>query len=235
MIAPIYEGVFMMKKFLYVLAVTACLSPFVNCHKGEEDADKALSKAPSIAIAQAKTFEAQVNRAEIIVTAVKNGDTPVKGVLNLSSGNMDLTEGATPAVSLNVDLSTYNSNLIERDDRVRKIFFDVTNTEFKTAMVTIQSLTVQQVNELRSKGKVGPVVVPMELKLHGVTQNLTAHVEVTTTPENRVVVKSVEPVVVSIAQFSLGENLAALIQACGHKSVDDTVKVDFTIEFEPRS
>lgn len=180
---------------------------------------------------KAALFKASVITSQMTVTVTKDESVPVKATFNIMSGTIDLS-GAAPAVKVVLDVTSWNSNLLERDDRVRKLFFHSDEPGFGTMTVTLDAVDQDTVARLRAEGKTAGVAVTGNLAFNGNSRPIAAKLNMGFNDKNRLAVLSAEPAVIKISEWGLSENLKTLIEACGHKSVADEVKAEFVFEFE---
>lgn len=186
---------------------------------------------PAVDPRQADLFKASVITSQMIVTVTKDENVPVKATFNLMNGSVDFS-GSDPAVKLAIDVTSWNSNLLERDDRVRKLFFRSDEPGFGMMAATVASVDPAVVSKLRAEGKASGVPVTGSLSFNGKMRPVPVKLNMGFNDKNRLAVLTAEPAVIKISEWGFSENLKALMQACGHKSVADEVKVEFVLEFE---
>lgn len=186
---------------------------------------------PSVDPRQAAVFKASVITSQMTVTVTKDEAVPVKATFNLMSGSIDFS-GASPAVKVVIDVTSWNSNLLERDDRVRKLLFRSDEAGFGTMTVTLDTADQAVVTKLRAEGKAAGVTVTGNLAFNGQSRPVAVKLNMGFNDKNRLAVLSAEPAVIKISEWGLSENLKTLMEACGHKAVADEVKVEFAFEFE---
>lgn len=177
-------------------------------------------------------FTASLNTSILYLTTLKDGGIPVKGSLNIAQGSLDLSGKSSPALSLTIDLESFDSGLPLRNERVRQIFFNSDKKEFSTAVLTVDSFPADVVKKLRDEKGLTEVIVDGNLDFHGKKQKLSVKLGVSVTPAGRLAVKSVTPVEVKISDWPLADNLKSLMQVCGHQKIDNVVTVDVNVEFD---
>ncbi len=159
------------------------------------------------------------------VVTIKNGDAPVRGTLDGVSGQVTVTgdwSGVDGQVA--VDLSTWDSALALRDDRIKETFFDL--AAHGTATFAVARL--EGVPEGGPSAEGSPVTVTGRLGLHGTEQEVVVAATLTPAGEGFRLVTT-EGFDVGMASYGLEERLQALLTLCGHASVDDTAKVSLDL------
>lgn len=162
---------------------------------------------------------------QVDVETIKNGSAPVSGSFAGVSGEVTIAgdwSGVDGDVS--VDLSSWDSGLELRDDRVKNTFFDLAAHGTATfALATVDGLPDGGPAETGS-----PVTVTGKLGLNGVEVDTT--VQATLTPAgDGYTLATTEAFQVGIAAHGLGDRLQALITECAHESVDDGVAVSLAL------
>lgn len=215
--------------------MTAC-SKFAQS-PGEVVSGEAVQK--KVAARTADEFKALTNASQMTVRMVKDDSVPVAATFNLKEGELKLSESGAVSTSVTpiaarvaVDVASFNSGLLLRDDRVRSIFFETQKAENTVMTVAIHAVSSDTISVLRSKGAVNGVPVTGSVSYFGKTLPLVATIDLSITAEDRLRATSASPVIVKISELGLNPNLAKLMMECGHKSVADEVRVEFALEFE---
>lgn len=142
------------------------------------------------------------------------------------NGNISSTGVAT----LTVDLSTVNTGVALRDERMRGLLFDVIN--FPTATVTV-AVPATLISSL-AVGQSAATDISASLNLHGVTGAITTKVSVQKLSANRVLVQSLSPILIKAGDYALTDGVEALRAAANLASVSVAVPVDFALVFDAR-
>lgn len=126
-----------------------------------------------------------------------------------------------------VDLSTVDTLIPIRDERMRELLFEVADhprARFRAAVEpgTVEALAVGESVRLDVAG---------ELDLHGAVQPLRATLLVTRAAEDRVTVATTRPVVLSADAFALGAGIQRLREIAGLDSITPMVPVSFALGF----
>jgi len=164
-----------------------------------------------LALADGKT----VSSGTVSLVQVKNGTAEVPATIAGVTGSVDLEAGTG---TLTIPVNAWDSALEIRDNNVRGTFFHA--DAHPTATFTLESLALTD-GQGAAKGT---------LTLYTGSVPVEAKVKVSTTEAGATQVETIEPFSVSIAALGLGEALTAVMQLCGHQSVDDAVKVGVSLE-----
>ena len=135
---------------------------------------------------------------------------------------------ANGLATVNIDLSSVETGIEIRNERMKSMLFDV--KQFSTATIETQ-VSLEALEKL----KVGESFhrhVPVSVSLHGKTQSLTAHSDVVKIADNKIAVYSTKPVLVDAAQFDLVNGIMALQKIAGLPSIATSVPVTFKLVFE---
>ena len=171
----------------------------------------------------------RVNGASVETIAIKNGSAEVKGVFKSVSGKLGFggtKDAPTLSGTVEVDLSSYNSGLELRDQRVQDLFFEA--AQHGTAVLKLK-------NSGPVPGKNFPMGEPTEISMKGTLTMHGAEAPVETTLVVRrtspidIKLETKEPLHVSIADFGMNGQLQALIKACAHQSVGDDILVNASV------
>ena len=172
--------------------------------------------------------------SKITWTAMKNGGTPVSGTLSVVDGGLAVTPAdlGTTDGALKVDLSHVDSGDALRDQRLIETFFGSNQDDGASAKVEVVEVNVEpkaiEIGQT-ARGTARFALLMKQGKVDGV-----AKIAIERPDPNRWHVTTSEPALLSVASLGLGPNLAALIQACGHKSVEDGVNVSLDLLFGPK-
>ncbi len=175
-----------------------------------------------------------VTGGEISVITVKDEEVEVPGRFGTLSGSFkfeDGTELTGLGGSMNIDLSSWDSDLPERDATVRGTFFDLVNHGTATFSLTEiegmpdEPLAVGHSAEVNARGW---------LKMHGAEVAVESKVKLSRAGEKEFHMDSVEPFDLSVEALGMTERLDALMTRCGHKSINDTVKVTLRLSLGPK-
>ena len=129
-------------------------------------------------------------------------------------------------LKINIDLSTVETQVDIRNQRMRELFFEV--TQYPQAVVTAE-LDVQELAQVDS-GAPLEIVKPFTLSLHGVEATAEAHLRVVAVG-GRAWVSTVRPILISAADFGLEGGVAALEKIAGLQAIAAVVPVSVDLKF----
>jgi polyisoprenoid-binding protein YceI len=149
-------------------------------------------------------------------------------VHNFTSLSGDIS--AAGVATLTIDLSTVNTGVALRDERMRGLLFDVTNYPTATVTVAVPATLISSL----AVGQSATTDISASLNLHGVTGAITTKVSVQKLSANRVLVQSLSPILVKAGDYALTDGVEALRAAVGIASISVAVPVDFALVFDAR-
>lgn len=215
---------------------------FTACSKLDPKPDEtAIGEAPrpKVSASAATEFKAATFASQILMRVTKDEKIPVAATFNVKAGELkwlDKPSGAaglrSAEASVVMDVASFNSGLLLRDERVREIFFGADNGVSAEVSFAVKAATPEDLVPLRTQGAVTGVAVTGDLKAFGKSLPIAATIDLSVTPEGRLRAVSTSPIVIKISELGLNTNLAKLMAECGHKSVSDEVQVEFALEFE---
>ena len=131
----------------------------------------------------------------------------------------------TGAVTVNIDLASVETGVGIRNERLQKMLFNVVN--FPQATVSAQ-LSEQQLMALKSGGSVAESI-SVSVALHGNT--VSKQVELAAAKAgNTVRVTTIQPIVITAAEFGLEAGVAALQQIAGLKAISRSIPVTVDLQ-----
>lgn len=164
-----------------------------------------------------------------LTSASKVGYVSIK---NNAIAEHNVFSGVTGSLSkkgqlkINIDLSTVETQVDIRNQRMRELFFEV--TQYPQAVVTAE-LDVQELAQIDS-GAPLEIVKPFTLSLHGVEATAEAHLRVVAVGE-RAWVSTVRPILISAADFGLEGGVSALQKIAGLEAIAAVVPVSIDLKF----
>ena len=126
-------------------------------------------------------------------------------------------------VSITVDLSSLDTKVAIRDERVLKHVFKT--AEFPHARITGPKVNVPAVGETSER------TVEMQLEIRGAAKPVSARVGVERTSDDTLVVQTIEPVLLDANQWALGEGFEILRDLVKLAHISTTVPVSFRFVF----
>ncbi|MCP5464439.1 MAG: hypothetical protein H7A33_05375 [Deltaproteobacteria bacterium] len=220
------------KTILFLLFTLAFLT---QCQQGSDSSQESENKEPSAVAkqvdAELSTQSLKIDASMLMAKTIKNGDTPVSGSLNFSKGNVVWMGEQFKEASAHLSLASWNSSLALRDQRVRDIFFGV--SQFGDDQLEISFFPKGKINLTELQGDEAKLVHgDVAIRFRGkLDLKRPAAVFVSKNQEGNLVVEIKDPVTVSISKLGLSQPLDKLIEICAHKSVDDQVEITGRLEF----
>jgi polyisoprenoid-binding protein YceI len=156
-----------------------------------------------------------------------------KNTHNVEVHNFTRISGAISAAgvaTLAIDLSSVNTNIALRDERMRDLLFQIAS--FPTATVTLNLPSGLLAN--LAIGDTSEIQITANLDLHGVTSPVATKVSVQRLSATRILVQNLSPVVVNAPDYALIAGVEALRAAVGIASISTAVPVDFTLIYDAR-
>ena len=163
-----------------------------------------------------------------LTSASKVGYVSIK---NNAIAEHNVFSGVTGSLSkkgqlkINIDLSTVETQVEIRNQRMRELFFEV--TQYPQAVVTAE-LDVQELAQVDS-GAPLEIVKPFTLSLHGVEATAEAHLRVVAVG-GRAWVSTVRPILISAADFGLEGGVTALQKIAGLQAIAAVVPVSVDLK-----
>lgn len=156
-----------------------------------------------------------------------------KNTSNVEVHNFTTINGSISSANvatLTIDLSTVNSGVALRDQRMRDLLFDVVNFPSATVTVPVPATLISSL----AVGQSATTDISATLNLHGVNGTITTKVSVQKLSSNRVLVQSLSPILVKAGDYALADGVEALRAAVGIASINVSVPVDFALVFDAR-
>lgn len=132
------------------------------------------------------------------------------------------------AVELKVDLSSVDTGVDIRDERMQAMLFDV--AQFAQATVT-GTVDLERVTKLEV-GETYTDSIALNLALHGLSKEVSSQVQVTRLADDKVLITTLEPVVLNAADYKLAEGLEALRVIAQLPAISPVVPVTYSLVFQ---
>jgi len=170
------------------------------------------------------SWSVDASASSLSYVSVKAGDVAESNSFSGLTGSVS----ADGAASVEIDLSTVETKVDIRNERMRDIFFEV--AQFPTAKVTakVDSAAFEKLGIGES------IIQPFEatLSVKAIEAPVETQISVTRTGEDSVLVTSVEPVIVYADALELSDGLATLQELASLPSIAPVVPVSFSIAFK---
>jgi len=148
--------------------------------------------------------------------SIKNNSIGENNAFERVSGSIS----ASGQVSVSVDLSSVETGIGIRNERLQKMLFEVAS--FPTATINA-ALSDSQIAALEAGG-VQTESVGVSISLHGKTVNKTANLSVSASGGD-VRVTTTQPIVITAQEFGLEAGVAALQQIAGLNAISRSIPV----------
>lgn len=139
------------------------------------------------------------------------------------SGGIDAQGKAT----LGIDLASVQTNIEIRDQRMREIVFQT--AQFPQASVTVQ-VDAAALSAM-APGSSSTAEYTATVDLHGVSQEVTAALQIVKLDADSVQVQNARPLLVAAGSFGLAEAVEQLREIAGLPAINPNVVVDFTLVY----
>jgi len=127
--------------------------------------------------------------------------------------------------SLNIDLSSVDTSIAIRDQRMNEHLFETA----KFSQATISGLVPSSLLSSLKANNTTKTTLSSQLSLHGQTVPVTLVVSVTKLTDGSLLVASVKPVIIKATDFDLVKGIEKLRQLAGLPSISTTVPVSFVL------
>lgn len=131
-------------------------------------------------------------------------------------------------LSVSVDLSSVDTKIGIRDERLKNNFFNV--SKYANAMLT-GNVEISRASSLEN-GDYYTDLVNLTLSLHGVDKQVQAEVTIVKLNENKWLVSSAKPVIVNAGDYKLAEGIETLKKLAGLPNISLAVPVTFELIFK---
>lgn len=182
----------------------------------------ALAVAALVALpAGAWTLEDETSAISYVT--IKNGEVAEPNLLSGLRGSV----AEDGAANVEVLLSSVETYIDIRNERMREILFKV--ADFPVATITAQ-LDMAALADL-APGESRETGFALTVAANGQESSYDAMALVTRAGENRVIVSSVQPIIVYADELGYSEGVAQLQEIAGLDSIQPAVPVSFTLSF----
>ncbi len=201
------------------LAIALALG-LAACAQPEGDAAK---DSPTAAPLAEGTWALDPAGSRLSYVSIKAGEVAEANRFDTLAG----TVAADGTATLEIDLASVNTGVDIRNERMREIFFGV--TEFPKASVTAKLDPAAFAGLAVGQSLTRPLKANVTIK--GASSDVETEVLVTRVAENRVTVVPTAPVIVSTDMFGLTDELGELRALAQLPSITPAVPVTFSLAF----
>lgn len=130
---------------------------------------------------------------------------------------------------VDIDLASVNTHIEIRDERIKDMLFNVVNypEASLSAQVDLKALNTMKVGDI----KIMPLKI--DLSLHDHQQQIDTKVSVSALSDGAFQVNTLEPIVIDINTFDLGEGVKALQDVAKLDSIATSIPVTAQFVFQP--
>ena len=132
--------------------------------------------------------------------------------------------------TLDIDLNTVETGIDIRNQRLKEMLFNTGQTPTATVAIELGD-NLSQVQGL-SAGEVMTLDVPAQVQISGETRDINSQLRVQHLGNQRFLVSSAQPLIITADQFGLEDGVEALREVAGLDSISIAVPVDFALFFE---
>ena len=188
----------------------------------------ALSSSSKSSTSAANTAAWNLNATDSYLNFVTAKNTHNMEVHNFTSLSGDIS--AANVATLTIDLSSVNTGIEIRNERMRGVLFEVANYPSATITVAIPSTLISGL----AVGQSASTDISASLNLHGVTGAITTKVSVQKLSANRILVQSLSPILIKAGDYALADGVEALRALANLAAISVAVPVDFALVFDAR-
>lgn len=147
-----------------------------------------------------------------------------------SFGTLSGTVSDEGVATLDIDLNTVETGVDIRNQRLKEILFNTGQTPTATVAIELGE-SLAQVQGLEA-GEVMALDIPAQVQISGETREINSQLRVQRLGEQRFLVSSAQPLIITADQFGLQGGVEALREVAGLTSISIAVPVDFALFFE---
>ena len=132
-------------------------------------------------------------------------------------------------LAISIDLSSVETQVEIRNQRMRELFFEVARYPKATITAQFEAEELAQVDS----GAPLQIVKPFTLSLHGVEAEVEAQVSIVAVG-NRAWVSTVKPILISAGDFGLDGGVEALREIAGLQAISSAVPVSVDLRLQKK-
>jgi polyisoprenoid-binding protein YceI len=141
-------------------------------------------------------------------------------------------EGVTGSISnsgkveINIDLSSVNTNISIRDQRLKALFFKVVKFPQASVKATIDMKKIKSIRHYKR------MEIPAILEFYGISKEIKLEVLIAKVYKNKLLITSMKPIIINAKDYGIpAKNLMVLSKTVGGLSLSDKVAVNFVLSF----
>ena len=165
------------------------------------------------------------NSSRVSYVSIKNNAIAETNVFTNVTGGVN----KKGELAISIDLSSVETQVEIRNQRMRELFFEVARYPKATITAQFEAQELAQVNS----GAPLQIIKPLKLSLHGVEAEVEAHVSIVSVG-NRAWVSTVQPILISAADFGLSGGVEALREVAGLQAISSAVPVSVDLRLQKK-
>ena len=167
----------------------------------------------------------QLNTADSALNIVASKNTHISEVFMIKRLQGEISESG--ALSINLDLSSIDTGIGIRDERMQAHLFEVDKHPSATITTQLETSVLDQLK----KGGFMQVSLTASVDLHGVKKDIPLVLNVMSTG-NKLLVSARKPLLINSETFGLSGGLTKLAELAGGISISQTATVNFSLVFD---
>lgn len=203
----------MLRAFLNTGTIAATALTLAAC-------SQAPAEAPSVT---GSAWSVDSDASKLSYVSIKQGEVAEANTFETVTGSVAGNGEAT----IEIDLSSVNTGVDIRNERMREIFFNVADNPKAVVTAKVDPASF----EALGVGESTDVTLDGTLSLAGVDAPFQAEVSVTRAGPDRVIAVTDKPVIIEAGRYELDDELEQLQQLAGLDSITPVVPVTFSIAF----
>jgi polyisoprenoid-binding protein YceI len=144
--------------------------------------------------------------------------------------SFDAQLSSSGAFEASIDVSTVETGIHIRNDRMRAMLFNVPNFPKATVTGAIPEFSASTYSDRSTQ-----LAVSLQVSLVGITQEVPARLSVVRDSTGGFSVQTLEPILLKASDFGLQQGVEALRTVAGLQTISTTVPVSFSLYLKPTS
>ncbi len=132
------------------------------------------------------------------------------------------------SVNISIDLSSVDTNIPVRDERMKEMLFDVEQFLYAhlDGKVDLEKFNTLEVGDSYIEN------VSLKLSLHGISHEVKSDMQVTKLSDNRILASSIKPVIINASDYKLSNGISLLRTIAKLSSISTAVPVTYSLVFQ---
>ncbi len=179
-----------------------------------------------ISVSYSASAEWVLNNAESTLNFISIKKLTVGEVHTFKSLEGSLNDNGD--VTVDVSLSSVDTKISIRDDRMKKVLFEV--AKFSKATVSTK-VDIKRINSLKA-GESFLQNLPLELSIHGQQNKVDAELRITALAGNKILATTVKPIIIKMGDYKLEKGIELLKALAKLSSISMVAPVTVSFIFE---